>query len=670
MRAVTWALPSPNGTEIAYAGRNDDRHFGFFVTDMKNGEDVDCLSIESGLEGVFTWDPDGRSLIVSKARYGSDRTLTHDLYRLGRGGGLDRITSDGNLSDPTYAPDRSAIIAVQTIEGRGNLVRVDPNSGTITPITTFTQDIQLYTPRYSPDGSTVAFSIFDVDGARAIGTIDLDLLRDSGRLDLRRLVRDSSNNRYPVWSPDGRSILYTSHFAGVPNLRRVDVASGAITQVTGVTDGLFATGWIPSSQSAIALAIEAPGDITPWRVSTKARSGERPVTPAERDPWQDITFDLTVPSVDAIKPATIIDEGSYESISGIAPILPIFPFLQNDIPTGNFEQFPYRIGAISQWWDPMQKHQILGYADYGLSSGTVGFDLFYVNNTLPISIATHVDQSLALQGVLPGNAATPDVLYYQKASGGDVTLALWLPALDALDIFHEIRLKLAATTRRAEGRDGDVARAQELFGTEHTVSTIGLGYTWTTPKFWFDAGYEKGLGLLEGDFEYDKLEAHISGQLPLIYPFRLIGTVHAVAQNGRQLPYDFVGLNRYNLLSTDVGLSLRTLTDYTIRIRGVNAWVFGNRAYTATGGLELGFDWIGPLRGSGLGLMVWAEQGSAWFSTDEDLAGFDPQEAFAWGVELRAPYLEKMHLALGLASARLDDVDFDLAFFTRVGWGF
>ena len=50
----------------------------------------------------------------------------------------------------------------------------------------------------------------------------------------------------------------------------------------------------------------------------------------------------------------------------------------------------------------------------------------------------------------------------------------------------------------------------------------------------------------------------------------IITSGHAVAQYGDQLPYEFLGLSRYDLLSSDVGISLRTLTEYTIRVRGVD----------------------------------------------------------------------------------------------------
>ena len=662
--AVTWALPSPDGSQIAYMGSKGVRKSGLYLGRIDD-DDLDRITGERGLEPVFTWAPDGRSLVVSKGRYASDRTLTHDLYRLDLDGDLDRITSGQDLSDPAYAPDGSMIVAVQSRGGRGNLVMVDPQSGRVTPLTTFTEDVQIYTPRFSPDGRHLAFSMFDADGTRVIGTIDME--RPSGS-NLRRLVADSANNRYPVWSPDSRTIAYTSHAGGVPNVRTVALESGEISQVTTLVDGVYATGWVPGTDSILVIAIESPGDITPWLVPL--RSGDPSSAPVpERDPWQKVAFPLQVADPADIPAADIVSRENYNSIDGIHPIVPFFPIVTNDIPVSARQvdiPIDARIGVFSLWWDPMQKHQILAFADYGLASGLAGGEVFYVNNTLPFTIATHADWSVGLEGILPRRGALPDILYYQRANGGDITLAGWFPGTDALDVFHELRLFAGASTRRPVGIDSAIAVA--TLGSEHTRTWLGVGYNWTTPNIYVDTEYEAGLGLFGGDYEYGRLEAHVSTKLPIIGPFSLIATGHAIAQTNDQVPYEFVGLHRYDLLSSDVGVSLRTLTDYTIRVRGVNEWIFGDRAWTASAGLELNFDWISFLAPYRIGLMFFAEQGSAW---DSDLDNPAMPRVFGYGAELRVPYIEQLHLALGLANGTIDGTDLEgIDLYTRVGWGF
>lgn len=671
LTAISWAVPSPDGSRIAYVGSKRVKNFGVYLG-VRGEEDLDRVTREPGLEPNISWHPDGRSLLVSKARYASDRTLTHDIYRLDLDGDLDRITSDQDLTDPVWTPDGREIIAVQSRLGRANLVRIDPANGRLRQLTNFSDDVQIYTPQVSPDGRMVAFSMFDSDGRRVIGTIDLTAT--DGTPAIRRLVSDTANNRYPLWSPDGSQIAYTSHAGGVPNIRSVDVATGEISQVTTLVDGVYGTGWVPGTNRVIVIAIESPGDITPWLVEVSGGDPSTAPVP-KRDAWQDIAFRLTVPAAEDIPAATIEGRGSYNSIDGIHPIVPFFPTLQNDIPLGVDQDngLPRaRIGAFSLWWDPMMKHQLLGFLDYGLASETFGWDVFYVNNSLPISIATHIDWSIGLQGVIP-SIGFGDFGYYQKSRGGDVTAALWLPATDALDVFHEFRLRYENTTREPIGIDSAAAAraislaAERDIGREHTVSSIGVGYTWTTPNLLFEGSFDKAIELGGGDFTWDKLQAHVSARVPVIGPLRIVTTGHAVAQWGDQLPYEFLGLHRYDLLSTDVGVSLRTLTDYTIRVRGVDIWIFGDRAWTAAAGLELGLDWISFLAPYRPGLMVFAETGSAWF--DEDTPENAPS-TLGYGVELRMPYFENLHFALGLAHGEVEETDLGLELYTRVGWGF
>jgi serine/threonine-protein kinase len=59
-------------------------------------------------------------------------------------------------------------------------------------------------PRYSPDGTKVAFEI-NYSGPRQIGIYDL-----SGASELRRLTFKGAN-AYPIWSPDGLRITYESN---------------------------------------------------------------------------------------------------------------------------------------------------------------------------------------------------------------------------------------------------------------------------------------------------------------------------------------------------------------------------------------------------------------------------------------------------------------------------
>lgn len=92
------------------------------------------------------------------------------------------------------------------------------------------------TPRWSPDGSRVAFSSnrAHYEGASPdTGTPDMDLwvVNADGR-GLARLTRDPANEHDPAWAPDGQSLVYNSDRDSRGDLFRLVLATGAVTRLT------------------------------------------------------------------------------------------------------------------------------------------------------------------------------------------------------------------------------------------------------------------------------------------------------------------------------------------------------------------------------------------------------------------------------------------------------
>ena len=92
---------------------------------------------------------------------------------------------------------------------------------------------QVYTPRFSPDGRSVVYGAWHDGGYRDIYVYDVASEKS------RALTRDRASDQSPCWSPDGRTVFFSSDRTGVFNIYAVDVEDGEVWQVTNGLGGAF-----------------------------------------------------------------------------------------------------------------------------------------------------------------------------------------------------------------------------------------------------------------------------------------------------------------------------------------------------------------------------------------------------------------------------------------------
>lgn len=93
---------------------------------------------------------------------------------------------------------------------------------------------QVYTPRFSPDGRFVAYSHWRAGGFRDIRVVDVA----TGKI--TAITNDRALDMQPVFSPDQRTLYFTSDRSGIPNVYAYTFATGTLKQVTNVHTGAFA----------------------------------------------------------------------------------------------------------------------------------------------------------------------------------------------------------------------------------------------------------------------------------------------------------------------------------------------------------------------------------------------------------------------------------------------
>lgn len=288
---------SPDGKTIAFSSDRGGR-YGVHLLDVASGA---ITAFSSGPTDEFepSWSPDGKSIVftVDKVRIdiqgldGARRTVAKVKAS------ADRFNA-ASLSSPAFAPDGQDVVFTAIENGKAELrnaagvvvggedafpFRVSwlptgaflytadgqiklraPNGET--KAVAFTATVPVLTPRYtkksrdflaaktrpvvgigspalSPDGRQVAF--------RALN--DLYLL-DIGGGPAKPLTNDAFSKVDPAWSPDGRTLAYSTDKGGTLDIWLRDMATGASRQLTHFDGAAVSSAWSRDGKSIAFLS--------------------------------------------------------------------------------------------------------------------------------------------------------------------------------------------------------------------------------------------------------------------------------------------------------------------------------------------------------------------------------------------------------------------------------
>jgi dipeptidyl aminopeptidase/acylaminoacyl peptidase len=188
---ITRYLYKPDAAE-GLTRFNDNRRLHIFVVDVGSGA-VKQLTDGTHYEHSIDWSPNGDEIaFVSNREPNEDQFFNYDLFVLRvADGSIRRLTSTENAE---------------------------------------------YRPRWSPDGKTIAYQ------ATKRGLTDLETTMEDTHVWLigadganRRELGGAIDNRQgaPVWTPDGRAVLFTVQERGTAHLYRLPIAGGKPEMVVG-----------------------------------------------------------------------------------------------------------------------------------------------------------------------------------------------------------------------------------------------------------------------------------------------------------------------------------------------------------------------------------------------------------------------------------------------------
>lgn len=251
---------SPDGSKVAFIS-SEDRDYRIprlVIHDFATGENK---TLERTVDTRVSWSPDSRKVYFLRRRGARNDLAVYDLHR-----DEERMLS-ANLRarDPQVSPDGTRIAFARLYDGNANLHTVNVDGTDLRQLTHFEDGSQVYSPRWSPDGETLLFSIFrgtdrDIAMMRADSPAkpknwgfrdrtdvpdSLQVFPDSlaipaaERSGFRVVLSSVDDERDPYWLPDGSGFVFSSDVGGIFNLYRHDLVSGSVTQLTNVVGGAF-----------------------------------------------------------------------------------------------------------------------------------------------------------------------------------------------------------------------------------------------------------------------------------------------------------------------------------------------------------------------------------------------------------------------------------------------
>lgn len=233
---------SPDGSKLAFISEREDKP-QIFLADLRGGDPWKLSEMKAGVS-AFDWSPDGSWIAAlaadapseeeekrTKARddervIDQDIKMTH-LHRIEVATREARRLTEGafTLSDAQVSPDGTEIVAVRrptprADDGSVSDIVIVKASGSA-PSVFFENSGSDSSPRFSPDGKTIAFVTRDGKLPRAGNDALVIMPRAGGPL--TRLTPVDIQPGSVVWSADGKSVLFTSTVGVEGRLYAADV---------------------------------------------------------------------------------------------------------------------------------------------------------------------------------------------------------------------------------------------------------------------------------------------------------------------------------------------------------------------------------------------------------------------------------------------------------------
>ena len=347
--------------------------------------------------------PAGEAIYLSGLDTHLDTYFYYDLFRYDRQTGeTARLTHGMRAVEPDVSPDGRRLAFTVNGAATTHLAVADLSDITRSRriLVRSRRYEQVFTPKWSPDGTTIAFSAWRAGGFRDIALVDVR----TGRQQL--VTHDRAQDTGPEWSPDGRLLYFSSDRTGIANIYAHDTTTGLTSRVTNVLGGAYQPTISPDGERLVYVGYTSDGfDLYSMRLD--------PASFARAEPYED-DRPPPVPEPESLA----LGSETYNPVPTLLPHAYLVELGEDG--------FGRQLALTFDGGDVVGFHSYAGRMGVGLERGNLNLDLSWTYHHSLLPVTFRLFRTIAPRGGLfvAGERRT----WIEEAMGGEVGLSYSLPA--------------------------------------------------------------------------------------------------------------------------------------------------------------------------------------------------------------------------------------------------
>lgn len=243
----------PTGDRVLYFHDDDlPGRTGWAEMNLADGRSKIILEAES--DGGADISPDGRRIIYAQTTYTDNEYYQHDLYLYEAIPNQSRrLTNHLRAREPSFAPDGRNVVFVRYGPGSSSLSTLDLDTLNVLELLPEGSFDQVFSPVWSPDGARIAFIGWTLGGHKDLYLYEIESKR------VLRVTDDTALDTTPSFSPDGRTLYWSSDRTGIYNIYALSIPDLRMTQVTNVVGGVFSPCVTPDGATLLVSSYRSKG---------------------------------------------------------------------------------------------------------------------------------------------------------------------------------------------------------------------------------------------------------------------------------------------------------------------------------------------------------------------------------------------------------------------------